>query len=308
MTDWKDRHLSDESLLLAVDGELSLRQASRVREHLESCASCRERSAWFKRTLTAVIDAHLEQMDSQIPPGVVSSPRLRVHMRRMDESSGQFPWTRGLSGISNGLSLAGAGALLILLVLALRLFPNPILPSPSVAISFLRGSPEIQPKPNLTPGVARPIATSDICSGKNESRSSEIPRAIQQKVFQEYGLANARTSDYELDYLITPELGGATDVRNLWPEPFDRTEWNAHVKDALENLLHEKVCSGEIDLATAQREIATGWISAYKKYFHTDQPFAKPSAFFLGSDSDPMDERHGAAILSVGLYGTTDTR
>jgi hypothetical protein len=175
-----------------------------------------------------------------------------------------------------------------------------------MAISFLRGAPYIQPKPDLTPGATRPIAASDICGGKIEIKNSEIPSAIQQKVFQEYGLANARTSDYELDYLITPELGGATDVRNLWPEPFSRTEWNAHVKDALENLLHEKVCSGEIDLPTAQHEIATGWISAYKKYFHTDQPFATPSGFIPGSD--PMGERHGEVVLSVRLFGTDDNR
>ena len=31
----------------------------------------------------------------------------------------------------------------------------------------------------------------------------------------------------------------------------------------------------QLDLATAQREIATNWIEAYKKYFHTDQPLAR---------------------------------
>jgi hypothetical protein len=28
-------------------------------------------------------------------------------------------------------------------------------------------------------------------------------------------------------------------------------------------------------LATAQHEIATNWIEAYKKYFHTDRPLAR---------------------------------
>ncbi len=27
-----------------------------------------------------------------------------------------------------------------------------------------------------------------------------------------------------------------------------------------------------IDLSTAQRDLATDWISAYKRYFHTDRP------------------------------------
>jgi hypothetical protein len=32
------------------------------------------------------------------------------------------------------------------------------------------------------------------------------------------------------------------------------------------------VCTGQVDLTTAQREIASDWIAAYKKYFHTDRP------------------------------------
>jgi len=42
-----------------------------------------------------------------------------------------------------------------------------------------------------------------------------------------------RPDAYEVDYLITPELGGATDIRNLWP--YGDTVWNAHVKDQLED-------------------------------------------------------------------------
>ena len=40
----------------------------------------------------------------------------------------------------------------------------------------------------------------------------------------------------------------------------------------LEERLHTLVCSGQVDLATAQRELATDWIGAYKKYFHTARP------------------------------------
>ena len=50
------------------------------------------------------------------------------------------------------------------------------------------------------------------------------------------------------------------------------TEWNAHVKDELEDHLHHLVCDGKLDLATAQRDMASNWIPAYKKYFHSDKP------------------------------------
>jgi hypothetical protein len=102
--------------------------------------------------------------------------------------------------------------------------------------------------------------------------------SVQQTVFKKYGILGARTEDFEVDYLITPELGGADDIKNLWPEPYASTDWGAHVKDALEDRLHHMVCEGKIDLGTAQREMADDWISAYKKYFHTDKPLFIDSA------------------------------
>lgn len=85
-------------------------------------------------------------------------------------------------------------------------------------------------------------------------------------------MPDADPKAYEVDYLITPALGGADDIGNLWPQSYSATIWNAHVKDALEDRLHELVCRGDVDLTTAQREISRDWISAYKKYFHTDRP------------------------------------
>lgn len=82
--------------------------------------------------------------------------------------------------------------------------------------------------------------------------------------------------NYEIDYLITPELGGADDIRNLWPEPYADTEWNAHVKDQLENYLRDQVCEGRLNLSTAQRDISVDWVSAYKKYLHTESPLPSP--------------------------------
>jgi hypothetical protein len=77
-----------------------------------------------------------------------------------------------------------------------------------------------------------------------------------------------------VDHLISLELGGSNSIKNLWPQSYRTQPWNAHVKDTLENELHDEVCSGRLDLKTAQREIAGDWIAAYRKYFHTDQPLA----------------------------------
>ena len=133
---------------------------------------------------------------------------------------------------------------------------------------------EALPERNLTPGVTRRIAISEVCSMPHEEVVREVPDSMRKEVLQEYRITNARPDDYEIDYLIAPGLGGAEDIHNLWPEPSESDKWNAHVKDALEERLHQMVCSGNLDLSTAQRDIATNWIAAYKKYFHTDVPLS----------------------------------
>jgi hypothetical protein len=116
----------------------------------------------------------------------------------------------------------------------------------------------------------------DVCAAGKVNEAGVIPLAFGEKVFQAYGIRTPKTRAYELDYLIPPELGGSADIRNFWPQPY-APEWNARLKDALEDRLHDLLCAGEITLATAQREIATDWIAAYKKYFQTDAPHAMPS-------------------------------
>jgi len=91
--------------------------------------------------------------------------------------------------------------------------------------------------------------------------------------------------DYEIDFLIAPSLGGAEDIRNLWPQPYKLPVWNAHKKDALEERLHQLVCQGRLDLSTAQNEIATDWVAAYKKYFNGTQAV---SELFQSSKTLPL--------------------
>jgi len=147
------------------------------------------------------------------------------------------------------------------------------------------------PRADLTPGMARPVSAQDVCGPGRYGRTQPIPVSVQQSVFQSYGADYRRSADYELDYLITPELGGTSDARNLWPQPFSRTVWNAYVKDELELHFHRLACEGTIDFATAQREMATDWIAAYKRYFKTDRPLRDYA-------TSPLTERDGALLLS----------
>jgi hypothetical protein len=98
--------------------------------------------------------------------------------------------------------------------------------------------------------------------------SAGYTSSLKARQIVQYGYQDRRKSSYEEDHLVSLELGGhPTDLRNLWPEPWNPDDgWGAEVKDRLENALHRLVCQGRIPLAEAQAEIATNWIAAYEKY------------------------------------------
>ena len=126
----------------------------------------------------------------------------------------------------------------------------------------------------MTPGATLPVATGDICVSGYSQKVRNVPNDVKQQVYAEYGIASHQPGEYEIDHLISLELGGSNSIKNLWPQSYVTQPWNAHVKDKLENELHAEVCSGKIDLPTAQHDISTDWIAAYKKYFHTNAPLS----------------------------------
>ena len=139
-----------------------------------------------------------------------------------------------------------------------------------------------QPLPDarLTPGTARKVTTEELCTIGYTKHVRDVPASLKRRVYAEYGAVD-RPHEHEMDHLIPLELGGSNSIKNLWPESYE-IEWNARVKDELENRLHVLVCDGTVNLRDAQRAIATDWIAAYKKYFHTDHPLSPPEARRVG--------------------------
>lgn len=130
----------------------------------------------------------------------------------------------------------------------------------------------IMPDTSRTPGDALDVTSSDVCVSGYSSKVRDVPQAVKEQVYTSYGITSRQPKEYEIDHLIPLSMGGSNSARNLWPQSFRTQPWNATVKDGLENRLHSMLCNGQIDMKTAQHEIATDWIAAYKKYFHTDLP------------------------------------
>ena len=121
------------------------------------------------------------------------------------------------------------------------------------------------PNPQLTPGDTLDVTKADICEPGYATKVRNVPESVKNQAYQEYGIRSHKAGEYEVDHLISLELGGSNSIRNLWPQSYSG-EWNAHIKDKLEDKLHALVCSGSLDLKTVQREISTDWIAAYQKY------------------------------------------
>ncbi len=127
------------------------------------------------------------------------------------------------------------------------------------------------PRKTLTPGSARAVEIAELCHRQDVDNDPPVDASLKQAVFKEYGVRASSEKDYRLDYLITPALGGVETIQNLWPQPYTST-WNSRVKDQLEDHLHTLVCQGDVQLATAQNDLAFDWIAAYKKYFSMSRP------------------------------------
>jgi len=119
------------------------------------------------------------------------------------------------------------------------------------------------PDSACTPGAIFPDATKDkICQSGYATSVRNVPTSEKDAVYAEYGIASHSPGQYEVDHLVSLELGGSNDISNLWPELASPTP-GFHQKDQVENYLHDQVCSGAIPLATAQQEIATNWLAVY---------------------------------------------
>jgi len=132
------------------------------------------------------------------------------------------------------------------------------------------------PDPKLTPGMVNLDLTKEVLCAPGFStkkyRDTANAEELKTNAYARYGMVDHKgmcalvARGCEIDHLIPLELGGKTNIDNLWPQPYGTKPWNATIKDRLENRLHRLVCSDVLTLGEAQHAIAVDWIAAYKRY------------------------------------------
>jgi hypothetical protein len=122
------------------------------------------------------------------------------------------------------------------------------------------------PDPACTPGAVFPSVTKDqVCTPGYASSVRDVPQAEKNQVFTEYNLPTKnQPGQYEVDHLISLELGGSNEISNLFPQPAEPRP-GYHEKDKVENYLHDQVCKGAITLEQAQLEISQNWLEVYNQ-------------------------------------------
>lgn len=136
-------------------------------------------------------------------------------------------------------------------------------PAPVPIARYGHDGPAILPDARVTPGAIRTTDLRLLCPHANTKAVRNVPESEKREVYAEYGARDVRGAD-EVDHLISLELGGSNDIRNLWPEPY-RPVPGAHEKDRVENYLHAQVCAGKISLNVAQQSIRTDWYKIYQR-------------------------------------------
>ena len=121
------------------------------------------------------------------------------------------------------------------------------------------------PDAACTPGAVFPNATQEqICTPGYSQSVRDVTTAEKNQVFAEYGVTERSLGEYEVDHLVSLELGGSNDLANLWPETAEPKP-GFHEKDKVEDYLHDQVCSGATSLQQAQAEISTDWMKVYQQ-------------------------------------------
>jgi len=114
-----------------------------------------------------------------------------------------------------------------------------------------------------TPGdIIKTATKADICVPGYAGKTRNVPQSVKNLAYSSYGILSHKTGAYEVDHLVSLQLGGSNDISNLWPEIATPIP-GFHEKDKVENYLHAQLCKGTMTLKQVQVAIATNWLAVY---------------------------------------------
>lgn len=153
------------------------------------------------------------------------------------------------------------------------------MPAPGTCHMRSTGTHEPLPDPSCTPGAIDSAVTQTnlpqtVCRSGGYTTSVRPPSGMTNraklKIMAAYGIPADKAADYELDHLIPLADGGASDIRNLWPEPntfaSDKHTTSAFVhndKDQVEQDAFSALCAGRTTLSAVQSTMSTDWTAAH---------------------------------------------
>jgi hypothetical protein len=154
--------------------------------------------------------------------------------------------------------------LILILLIKLYIGPSEITLGPRTKTSGCQLSRALQDRA-CTPGaIIKGVTREQICATGYSKEVRDVSEEEKEDVFREYGIKHHKPGQYEVDHLVSLELGGSNGIANLWPEAA-KPHPGYHEKDRVENYLHRQVCDGNMSLEEAQRQIANNWLSVYER-------------------------------------------
>jgi hypothetical protein len=213
---YSQNHISDHDLLRSADGELTAREAAEIESHLPACWTCRARKAHMETAIADFVNLHHNRLDAMLPSP--NSARANLKRRMLELSQEAAPRKRWLLFLStpNRFQFALACAILGLLALAIVILQvRRMKYGHGSALAGMEAG--AVPDSRLTPGATLPVTSKDVCAAGVVDTVRVVPEPVARRVFASYGIYEPKPRAYELDYLITPALGGGDDIRNFWP-------------------------------------------------------------------------------------------
>ena len=95
----------------------------------------------------------------------------------------------------------------------------------SLVSELATASPAVVPNLDLTPGVSHTDLTKqEICNTHWGLDKRHVTASMKRDVEQAYHFkqSDCPSRRVEIDHLISRELGGADDVKNLWPQCYEK--------------------------------------------------------------------------------------